>query len=60
MGIKVVIATIILLFITKGIEMDQYLRIALGVFGIGSGFMLMFLDSYRLFGDYFNMKRGKI
>ncbi len=51
MGIKVLIVTIILLFLSKNIEMDRYLRIALGVFGVGSGFMLMFLDSYRHFGD---------
>ncbi|MDH8677671.1 hypothetical protein QE109_05905 [Fusibacter bizertensis] len=51
MGIKVLIVTIVLLFVTNGIQMDQYVRIALGVFGIGSGIMLMFLDSYRHFGE---------
>lgn len=51
MGIKVLLFTILLIVITKNVDMDPYLRTALSVFGIGSGLMLMFLDSYRHYGD---------
>lgn len=51
MGIKVLLFTIVLIVITKNIQMDPYVRTALSVFGIGSGLMLMFLDSYRHYGD---------
>ena len=51
MGIKVIIVTVVLLLVTKGVAIDHYLRIALGVFGVGSGVMLMFLDNYKHFGE---------
>ena len=49
LGIKVILATVILMWITKGLSIDPYLRTALLVFGYGSGFILMLLDSYRHF-----------
>lgn len=48
-GIRVIVITILLLFLSRSIAVDPYLRVALGVFGIGSGFILLFLDGYRHF-----------
>jgi len=46
-GIKVVVVTIILMFLSKNIAIDPYVRTALAVFGIGSGFLLFFLAGYN-------------
>ena len=48
-GIRIIVITILLLFFSRSIAVDSYLRVALGVFGIGSGFILLLLDGYRHF-----------
>ena len=49
LGIRIVIITIGLEFLLYFLSFDVYISIALGVFGIGSGLVLMMLDSYRKF-----------
>ena len=49
LGIKVILITVALMIISKGLSIDPYFRTALIVFGFGSGFILMLLDSYRHF-----------
>lgn len=49
MGIKIVLITILIEFALYFISFDLYISIALGVFGIGSGVVLMFLDNYKHF-----------
>ena len=49
MGIMTIIATLAFIFLTKATTLDVYLRIALSVFGLGSGFVLILLDGYRHF-----------
>lgn len=48
-GIMTIIATLAFIYLTKDTDLDVYLRIALSVFGIGSGFVLILLDGYRHF-----------
>lgn|GEM_PF-4310437 len=49
MGIKVLLVTILLLYVTNNMEMDRYLRLALGVFGIGSALLLIILNNFKGF-----------
>ena len=49
MGIKVILITVLLLFLTNTLEVDRYVRTALGVFGIGSGILLLILNNFRDF-----------
>jgi hypothetical protein len=49
LGIKVILITVVLLFLTNTMEIDRYLRVALGVFGIGSGLLLLILNNFRDF-----------
>ncbi len=44
MGIKVILITILLLFLTNSMEVDRYIRTALGVFGVGSGVLLLIIN----------------
>lgn len=51
MGIKVIIGTVLFIFVAKQLPMDSYLRVALTVFGFGTGVILIFLDGYRYFDE---------
>ena len=49
LGIKVILITVLLLFLTNTMDVDRYVRMALGVFGIGSGFLLLILSNFKDF-----------
>ena len=51
LGIKVIIGTVLFILIAKQLPMDSYLRVALTVFGFGTGVILIFLDGYRYFDE---------
>ena len=46
MGIQVIVVSILFVILTNYIDIDSSIRIALSVFGIGSGVLLFFLDGY--------------
>ncbi len=48
-GIKLIIATVLMEILVNYLNLDGYLATALGVFGVGSGIVLIFLDGYRYF-----------
>jgi len=49
LGIKVILVTVLFVIIAKYLPLDSYLRVALTVFGFGTGFILIFLDGYKYF-----------
>lgn len=49
LGIELIIVTILIEIFVNYLNWDGYLATALGVFGIGSGIVLIFLDGYRYF-----------
>ena len=48
-GIRIIIATICMEVAINYLNLNGYLSTALGVFGVGSGIVLIFLDGYRYF-----------